>query len=154
MIRRLSVVLVAIVAFAMPSSALAPDAGRRSAAGRSSASSRSTPSRSKTFTVTNVGKKPIAVSVETGFVPDDFSPGQPESTCPLIESTTLAPGQSCTYVVGYYADPAAPFLGDRRIELNVVARAQGQDRSTATDRRRDRHAGAAGGRPRTSARAA
>jgi hypothetical protein len=76
----------------------------------------------KAFTVTNVGKKTIAVSVETGFVPDDFSPGQPESTCVPFGSTTLAAGQRCTYVVGYYADPAPPFLGDRRIDLQVVAR--------------------------------
>lgn len=55
-------------------------------------------------------------------MPDDFSPGQPESTCVPLGSTTLARGQSCTYVVGYYADPAAPFLGDRRIDLRVVAR--------------------------------
>jgi hypothetical protein len=76
----------------------------------------------KTITITNVSSQPIAVSVEAGFIPDDFSPGQPESTCPWFEPTTLAPGQSCTHVVGYYADPAAPFLGPRRIELNVVAR--------------------------------
>jgi hypothetical protein len=77
----------------------------------------------KAFTVTNVSKKPVAVSVETGFVPDDFSPGQPASTCATTGSTTLAGGQSCSYVIGYYADPAAPFLGDRRIDLRVVARA-------------------------------
>ena len=76
----------------------------------------------KSFTITNVSSQPIAISVEAGFVPDDFSPGQPESTCPWFEPTTLAPGQSCTHVVGYYADPAPPFLGQRRIELNVVAR--------------------------------
>lgn len=76
----------------------------------------------KSFTITNVSSQPIAVSVEAGFVPDDFSPGQPESTCPWFEPTMLGPGQSCTHVVGYYADPAPPFLGQRRIELNVVAR--------------------------------
>ena len=65
----------------------------------------------KAFTIKNVSKKTIAVSVETGSVPDDFSPGQPESTCSPLGSTTLAKGQSCTYVVGYYADPAAPFPG-------------------------------------------
>ena len=69
-----------------------------------------------------MSKKTIAVSVESTFVPDDFSPGQPESTCAPVGSTTLAKAQSCTYVVGYYADPAAPFLGDRRIDLRVVAR--------------------------------
>ena len=49
-----------------------------------------------------------------------------------VGSTTLAKGQSCTYVVGYYADPAAPFLGDRRIDLRVVARAKGKIVATKT----------------------
>jgi hypothetical protein len=79
----------------------------------------------KAFTVKNIGRKPIAVSIETGSVPDDFSPGQPGSTCAPVGATTLARNQTCTYVVGYYADPAAPFLGDRRIDLRVVARAKG-----------------------------
>jgi hypothetical protein len=76
----------------------------------------------KTVTITNVSPQPLAVSIEAGFVPDDFSPGQPESTCPWFEPTTLAAGDSCTHVVGYYADPAPPFQGHRRIELDVVAR--------------------------------
>ena len=59
----------------------------------------------------NVSSQPFAVSIEAAFVPDDFSPGQPESTCPLTEPTTLDPGQSCTHVVGYYADPALPIPG-------------------------------------------
>ena len=79
-----------------------------------------------------MSKKTIAVSIETGFVPDDFSPGQPESTCAPLGSTTLAKGQSCTYVVGYYADPAAPFLGDRRIDLRVVARVKRKIVATKT----------------------
>jgi hypothetical protein len=76
----------------------------------------------RSFVVTNAGKRPITVSIEPGFVPDDFSPGQSESTCPLTSETTLAPGESCTHVVGYYPDPAEPFLGPRKIELGVVAR--------------------------------
>jgi hypothetical protein len=86
----------------------------------------------KSFTVRNVSKKPVAVSIDTGFVPDDFSPGQPESTCTPFGSTTLVKGQSCTYVVGYHADPAAPFLGDRRIDLRVVARIKGKIAATKT----------------------
>ena len=76
----------------------------------------------RSFTITNVGKRPVKVSIEPGFVPDDFSPGQPESTCPLTTPTLLARGESCTHVIGYYPDPAEPFLGRRKIELDVVAR--------------------------------
>ena len=76
----------------------------------------------RTVRIENVSNRSVAVSVEPGFVPDDFSPGQPESTCPLTSPTTLAPGESCTHVIGYYADPADPFSGRRQIELQVVAR--------------------------------
>jgi hypothetical protein len=122
MIRRLSLFLIAIAALAMPSSAPARKTLDVSPANLAFGEQPFHTFTKKAFTVTNVGKKPIAVSVETGSVPDDFSPGQPESTCSLLGSTTLAEeGESCTYVVGYYADPAAPFLGDRRIDLRVVA---------------------------------
>jgi hypothetical protein len=132
MIRRLSLVLIAVAALAMPSSALA---GRTLDVSPANLAFGEQPFHSftkKAFTVRNVGKKPIAVSVEIGSVPDDFSPGQPESTCAPVGSTTLAGGQSCTYVVGYYADPAAPFLGDRRIDLRVVARAKAKVVATKT----------------------
>lgn len=76
----------------------------------------------RTIRIKNVSKHSVVVAVQPGFVPDDFSPGQPESTCPLTSSTTLAPRQSCIHVVGYYADPAAPFRGHRQIDLQVVAR--------------------------------
>src|SRR5262245_4840701 len=76
----------------------------------------------KSFTITNTGRSPVSASIESSFVPDDFSPGQPESTCPWFAPTTLQPGESCTHVVGYYADSAPPFAGHRRVELNVVAR--------------------------------
>jgi hypothetical protein len=76
----------------------------------------------RTFRIKNVSKQPVTVAVEPGFVPDDFSPGQPESTCPLTSPTVLAPKQSCIHVVGYYADPAEPFRGHRQIDLQVVAR--------------------------------
>ena len=76
----------------------------------------------RTFRIKNVSKNPVTVAVEPGFVPDDFSPGQPESTCPLTSPTVLAPKQSCIHVVGYYADPAEPFRGRRQIDLQVVAR--------------------------------
>ena len=127
MIRRLSLVLIAVAVLTAPSSAVAAPktlevSPQQLAFGERPFHTFTT----KSFTVKNVSKKPVAISVETGFVPDDFSPGQPESTCTPFGSTTLAKGQSCTYVVGYYADPAAPFLGDRRIDLRVVARVKGK----------------------------
>lgn len=115
-------VLVATVALALPSAAVADRALEVDPHHLGFGKQPFNTFTKKAFTITNVGSQPIAVSVEPGFVPDDFSPGQPESTCPLTEPTTLDPGQSCTHVVGYYADPAPPFLGPRRIELNVVAR--------------------------------
>jgi hypothetical protein len=122
MIWRLSAVLAAIAALAMPSTAAAE---RTLDVDPHHLRFGNVPFNSfvkKTVTITNVSSQPFAISIEAGFVPDDFSPGQPESTCPWFEPTTLDPGQSCTHVVGYYADPAPPFLGHRRIELNVVAR--------------------------------
>ena len=76
----------------------------------------------RTLTVTNNSSRTLSVTVEATFVPDDFSPGQPESTCPWDVPTPVAPGESCTHVIGYYADPAPPFQGHRQIELRVVAR--------------------------------
>jgi parallel beta-helix repeat protein len=78
----------------------------------------------KSFTVTNRSQESLTVTIDSTFVPDDFSPGHPESTCPWGTPTTLAPRESCTHVIGYYADPAEPFRGPREIELQVVARDQ------------------------------
>ena len=131
MIWRLSLVLVA-AALGMPSSAAAARTIDVSPQELQFGEQTFHTFTKRSFTVTNVGKKPIAVSVETGFVPDDFSPGQPESTCTPFGDTTLAARQSCTYVVGYYADPAAPFLGNRRIDLTVVARVKRRVADTKT----------------------
>ena len=76
MIRGLASLSLPSHALTMPSTAhRGPDARRRPQQLRPSVSSRSTPSR-RAFTIENVGKEPVAVSIETGFVPDDFSPGQ------------------------------------------------------------------------------
>jgi hypothetical protein len=131
MIWRLSLILVA-AALGMPSSAAAARTIDVSPQELQFGEQTFHTFTKRSFTVTNVGKKPIAVSVETGFVPDDFSPGQPESTCTPFGVTTLAAGQSCTYVVGYYADPAAPFLGNRRIDLTVVAQVKRRVAATRT----------------------
>ena len=54
----------------------------------------------------------MTVSIDAS-APDDISPGQPESTCPL-SLTELAPGQSCTHVVGYQP---SEFFKDRQAAL-------------------------------------
>ena len=78
-------------------------------------------SQTRTVTVTNAGSEAVNVSVSSPFTPDDFSPGQLGSTCPLTEVTVLDPGESCTHIVGYYADPNPPFLGHRQIQLVFTA---------------------------------
>ena len=122
MIWKLCVVVAAIAAFAMPSTA---GASRTLDVDPHHVQFGKQPWNSftkRTFTIKNVSKHSVVVAVEPGFVPDDFSPGQPESTCPLTSPTTLAPRQTCTHVVGYYADPADPFRGHRQIDLQIVAR--------------------------------
>lgn len=52
------------------------------------------------FTITNQSSQPLAVTIDQVDVGDDFSPGQPESTCAPGE-TLLPAGQSCTHVVGF-----------------------------------------------------
>ena len=121
MIWKLCICIAAVAALAMPSSAMARTLAvddHRVEFGKQPWNSFT----KRTFTIKNVSSKPVVVSVEPGFVPDDFSPGQPESTCPLTSPTTLAPRQSCIHVIGYYADPAEPFRGHRQIDLQVVAR--------------------------------
>lgn len=122
MIWRLSLILAAVCALAMPSSALA---GRALDVSPTHVEFGEQPFHTfttKAFTVENVGKKTIAVSVETGSVPDDFSPGQPESTCAPVGSTMLAGGQSCTYVVGFRPTPY--FEGIETATVVLTARDQ------------------------------
>jgi hypothetical protein len=118
MIRRLSLIVVAMAMLALPTSAVAGQTIEVSPQLLAFGEQPYQTFATQAFTITNIGKKAVAVSVETGSVPDDFSPGQPESTCATVGPTTLARGESCTYVVGYYADPF--FLGDRRSDFAVV----------------------------------
>jgi hypothetical protein len=70
--------------------------------------------------IENGSSQGLWVTVEQLDVPDDFSPGQPASTCPLGSAsgpTWLAPGQSCTHVVGF--DPT-PFFGGRETARMIV----------------------------------
>ena len=61
----------------------------------------------RSFTITNTGSRTLDVSIESRVMPDDFSPGQPESTCPLagVGVNVLLPGESCTHTVGFRPDP-------------------------------------------------
>jgi hypothetical protein len=74
------------------------------------------------FTITNRSDEGLWVTVEQLDVPDDFSPGQPESTCPLgsaYGATWLAPGQGCEHVIGF--DPSPFFCGPETARLIVTA---------------------------------
>jgi hypothetical protein len=76
----------------------------------------------KTITITNRTSEALFVSVEQVFVPDTFSPGQPESTCTLTEPRLLGPGETCTHVVTFFADPAPAFAGRQEGALRITAR--------------------------------
>jgi hypothetical protein len=55
----------------------------------------------KTVTLVNRSSQTLHVSIDA-WTPDDMSPGQPESTCPLsFTLNELSPGESCTHVVGF-----------------------------------------------------
>lgn len=73
----------------------------------------------RTITMTNTSQRTLYVTIDA-FVPDTFSPGQPESTCSLSFMTNiLSPGQSCTHVVSF--DPHPAFQGLQTGELVIRA---------------------------------
>lgn len=72
------------------------------------------------FTITNQGLEPLSISIGSGRVGDDFSPGQIESTCPMTGPTLLMPGESCFHAVGFM--PSEFFGGHEVAALRVVAR--------------------------------
>src|SRR5919197_2533223 len=75
-----------------------------------------------TLTITNTSSQPLFVSVEEISVPDTFSPGQTGSTCVLFEATPLEPGESCSHIVDFFADPSPTFAGRQTGALGVSAR--------------------------------
>lgn len=77
------------------------------------------------ITITNKSSEALLVSVDQVFVPDTFSPGQPESTCTLPEPKLLGPGETCTHVVTFFADPAPAFAGRQEGALRITARDHG-----------------------------
>jgi hypothetical protein len=75
----------------------------------------------KSLTVTNQTSETLVVSIEQVRVPDDFSPGQIESTCTLaFTDTVLEPGETCTHVIGFRPTPF--FAGCELAILRVTAR--------------------------------
>ena len=74
------------------------------------------------FSIENRSAQGVWVTVEQLDVPDDFSPGQPGSTCPLGSAsgpTWLGPGESCTHGIGF--DPIAFFAGLETARMIVTA---------------------------------
>jgi len=73
----------------------------------------------KQVTLTNTSARTLAVTIEAN-VPDDFSPGQPESTCSLSFTVNiLSPGQSCVHVIAF--QPSETFPGLQTGELIISA---------------------------------
>jgi hypothetical protein len=75
-----------------------------------------------TLTITNTSSEPLFVSVKGTSVPDTFSPGQIGSTCVISEPTRVEPGESCTEIVDFFADPSPTFAGWQKGVLDVSAR--------------------------------
>jgi hypothetical protein len=73
----------------------------------------------KTVTVTNLSTQTLYVTIADQS-PDDFSPGQPDSTCQLsFTVNVLEAGQSCTMIVGF--EPAPEFPGRETATLFISA---------------------------------
>jgi hypothetical protein len=73
----------------------------------------------RTVTIRNVSSRTLYVTISDQS-PDDFSPGQPGSTCQLsFTVNVLAAGQSCTMIVGF--DPAPEFGGRETAQLFISA---------------------------------
>ncbi len=71
----------------------------------------------ETVTLTNTGSTAVLIDIETLDVPDDFSPGQPGSTCTIPEEKLLAPGETCTHIVGWLSEAIFP---GRRVAFLLV----------------------------------
>ena len=70
-------------------------------------------------TITNLSSQTLYVTVADQS-PDDFSPGQPGSTCQLsFTVNVLDAGQSCTMIVGF--EPAPEFSGRETAKLSISA---------------------------------
>ena len=76
----------------------------------------------KRFNIRNLSSETVFVTIRSIEMPDDFSPGQPESTCPLegIEVNELSPQERCHHVVGF--QPAEVFEQPESARMRVVAK--------------------------------
>ena len=73
----------------------------------------------RTVTIRNRSSRTLFVTI-TDQSPDDFSPGQPGSTCFLsFTVNVLSPGDRCTMIIGF--EPAPPFSGLERADMTVTA---------------------------------
>src|SRR5262245_60788460 len=70
------------------------------------------------FAIENRSAQALRVTVESVQMPDDFSPGQIESTCTLGD-TWLAAQESCSHVVGFRPTPY--FAGPETALIRVSA---------------------------------
>ncbi len=77
----------------------------------------------RTVTIANRSSRTLVVTIADQS-PDDFSPGQPGSTCLLSYTVNvLSPGDSCTMIIGF--EPAPPFSGLERADLTMTAATEG-----------------------------
>ena len=73
----------------------------------------------RTVTIRNRSSHTLYVTI-TDQSPDDFSPGQPDSTCFLsFTVNVLGPGDRCTMIIGF--EPSEPFAGRERADMTVTA---------------------------------
>ncbi len=73
----------------------------------------------RTVTIANRSSRTLVVTISDQS-PDDFSPGQPGSTCFLSYTTNvLDPGERCTMIIGF--QPAPEFGGREKATLTITA---------------------------------
>jgi len=73
--------------------------------------------------IVNQSHRTLAITIDSQ-APDDFSPGQPESTCSLSFTTNiLSPGERCTMVIGF--QPIPEFGGREEMSLTITAATTG-----------------------------
>ncbi len=133
MIRRLSLVLIAVAALAAPSSAVA--APKTLDVSPQQLAFGEQPFHTLHDQVVHRQereKKPLAVSIDTGFVPDDFSPGPARVDVHAVRVDHARQGTELHLRGRVLRRPGRPFLGDRRIDLRVVARVKGKIVATKT----------------------